>query len=286
MKVGINGASGKLGAAIVRELEARGAGEQVVAISRSPEGLTVTGEARHGDYDQPQTLAAAYAGLDRLVLIPSADLQPGVRSTQIKAAVDAALAAGVSHIFLLSAAGTRQAEVPALGESYWTSEQHLIGNAPAWTIIRMNYYSESMAEEILQSQGQGALVGFGDERVGYVSRDDLAAAVAGAVLGDGHAGAIYNATGPAIVTGAERAEIASEVLGKPLAYAVIAPEQLSAGMTQMGLPAHIVSAVVEIKTQFVRGFFDVITSDVERLSGRPLTPFRDVLVKVVAGAAA
>ncbi|WP_404476877.1 NAD(P)H-binding protein [Novosphingobium sp. BL-52-GroH] len=285
MKIGISGASGNLGRAIVRELEARGVGEQVVAISRSPETLMVEGETRRGDYDHPDTLAAAYAGIDRLVLIPSVDLRPGVRGRQIKAAVDAAFAAGVPHIVFLSAAGTRRAEVPAMGEAYWTGEQHLIRTASTWTIIRMNYYAESMAEEILSSLDQGVLVGFGDERVGYVSREDLATAVARAVLGEGHAGAIYNATGPALIGGPERAEIASEVLGKSLGYVVIGPEQLRAGMEPLGLPSHVLDAIVEIKTQFVEGYFDILTNDVERLSGRALTPFRDVLAKIAAHAA-
>lgn len=281
MKIGVSGASGQLGRAILSELAARGAGHEVVAISRTPE--TASGiQARRGDYDQPETLVEAYSGLDRLVLIPSADLAPGARGRQLTAAIDAAVSAGVSHILLLSAAGTREAAVPALNESYWTGEQHLIRTAPHWTIVRMNYYAESMAEEILNSQGQGVLVGLGDERVAYVSRDDLAAAVAGAVVGEGHAGAIYNATGPAVITGEERAAIASELLGKPLGYIVIGADQLRAGMSQMGLPDVVVNAVTEIKTTFVQGNFDILTTDIERLSGRPARSFRDVLASFVA----
>ena len=84
MKIGVSGASGKLGGTVVAELIARGGGHDVVAISRSPENLRATSEARHGDYDQPETLVKAYAGLDRLLIIPSADLRPGVRGAQLK----------------------------------------------------------------------------------------------------------------------------------------------------------------------------------------------------------
>jgi hypothetical protein len=51
------------------------------------------------------------------------------------------------------------------------------------------------------------LTGLGDERVAYVSRDDLAAAAAGVLLREGHVRAIYNGTGPAIVSGPEKAAI-------------------------------------------------------------------------------
>ena len=61
-------------------------------------------------------------------------------------------------------------------------EQTLIRTAPRWTILRMNYYAESMADEIKMSLGTGVLAGLGDERVAYVSRDDVAAAAAGAAV--------------------------------------------------------------------------------------------------------
>ncbi|EGP54256.1 putative nucleoside-diphosphate-sugar epimerase protein (plasmid) [Agrobacterium tumefaciens F2] len=279
MKIGVSGASGKLGGTVVAELIARGGGHDVVAISRSPESLRATSEARHGDYDQPETLVKAYAGLDRLLIIPSADLRPGVRGAQLKNAINAALGAGVAHIFLISAAGTHEEAEPSLGAAYWTGEQHLIKTTPRWTILRMSYYAESMADEIKMSQGQGVLAGLGDERVSYVSRDDLAAAAVGALTGHHHEGAIYTVTGPAAVSGPERAEIVSELLGNPIAFAVITEEQFRAGLLQSGLPDVIIEAFVEIKRTFVKGKFDIVTGDAQRLSGRSPKSLRDILAQ-------
>ena len=277
MKIGISGASGQLGQAVLKELAERSSGHEVVGISRSPGKIPSPAVGRPGDFDAPQTLPAAFAGLDRLLLIPSADLAPGVRGRQLRGAIDAAVAAGVKHLFLVSAAGTRKAEAPTLAETFWTAEQHLIRTAPLWTILRMNYFAESMAQEIQMSAAMGVLTGLGEERVAYVSRDDLAAAAAGALLGDGHAGAIYNATGPAAVTGEERARTASQVLGKPLGFAVIDEAQLRGGLTQAGLPEIVVDVMADIKKNFVRGDFDVVTSDIERLSGRPPKSLREIL---------
>jgi NAD(P)H dehydrogenase (quinone) len=282
MKIGVNGASGKLGAAVVKELTERGGDHQIVAISRTPENARGSVEGRKGDYDQPETLASAYAGLDRLVLIPSADLQPGIRGKQLKDAIAAAVKAGVSHIFLLSAAGTRQAAVPALGESYWSGEQELIKSAPNWTILRMNYYAESMVDEIMMSPDRGVVAGLGDDRVAYVSRNDVAAATAGATLSEGHAGAIYNLTGPAVIPGQELAAIASEALGKPLSAMIITEDQLRGALGQAGLPDFVVNAIIDIKKTFVAGYFDVLTTDVARLSGRAPKSFKDVLTAAKA----
>jgi NAD(P)H dehydrogenase (quinone) len=282
MKLGVNGASGKLGRAVLDNLAGSGGGNSVVGISRSPDTISSSIEGRRGDYDDPASLVSAYTGLDRLLLIPSADLRPGVRGGQLTAAIDAAKQAGVSHVVLMSAAGTREAPDNAIGGAYWAGEQHLIKTAPHWTILRMNYYAESMAEEIQMSLGMNVLTGLGDERVAYVSRDDLAAAAAGVLLGEGHAGAIYNGTGPAIVSGPEKAALVSDILGNPLAYAVITEDQLRAGLSQAGLPPFVVDAVAEIKQTFVQGYFDILTSDIERLSGRAPQSFRDVLTATLS----
>jgi NAD(P)H dehydrogenase (quinone) len=282
MKIGVSGASGKLGQKVLQYLSASGGNHSLVGISRAPESIPAPIEGRQGDYDNPASLVSAYEGLDRLLLIPSADLRPGVRGGQLRAAIDAAQSAGVGHIVLMSAAGTREASESTVGGAYWTGEQHLIKTARHWTILRMNYYAESMAEEIQMSLGMNVLTGLGDERVAYVSRDDLAAAAAGALVGDGHAGAIYNGTGAAIVTGPERAAIVSEIVGKPISYAEITEEQLRGGMTQAGMPEHVIDVVAEIKRTFVQGYFDVVTSDIERLSGRSPKSLRDVLAATLA----
>ena len=73
MKIGVSGASGHLGRAAVSELLKRADGHEIVAISRTPETISRPAKGRFGDYDQPESLAEAYADLDRLLIIPSLD---------------------------------------------------------------------------------------------------------------------------------------------------------------------------------------------------------------------
>src|SRR5439155_20884623 len=91
-------------------------------------------QGRFGDYNRPESLAEAYAGLDRLVIIPA--LEPAKRAAQNVAAIDAAVRAGVKHIVFMSTAGAREEEEPALGASYWGGEQAAIATAPAGAILR------------------------------------------------------------------------------------------------------------------------------------------------------
>lgn len=278
MNFGVSGAGGNVGGKVVRDLIERAGDHQVVAISRSPQSAAGW-ETRKGDYDDPAGLVAAYQGIDRLVLIPSDDLRPGARGLQFKNAIDAAVQAGVGHIYLLSAAGVRHASAPELGEAYWTGEQYLIRTAPRWTILRMNYYAESMIDEILMAKDHGVLAGLGDDRVAYISRFDVASALAGALVGEGHAGAIYNLTGPAILTGADVAAAASETLGKSMTFTVLSEEQMSASLAQAGLPDGLVHVIIDIKKSFVRGDFDVLTTDVARLSGKTPKTLQEVLAE-------
>jgi len=275
MRIGVSGASGHLGRAVVSELLQRADGHEVVAITRTPETVSGAARGRFGDYNRPESLAEAYAGLDRLLIIPA--LEPGKRAAQNVAAIDAAVRAGGKHIVFMSTAGARQEEEPALSASYWRGEQHLIATAPAWTILRMNFYAEAFVQQAQASLRQGVLTGLAENRSAFVSRDDVAAAAAGILIGDGHAGAIYNATGPERLSGADRAGLIAEITGQPLAFRVITEDQLRAGLTQAGLPAGAVNIVASIQASFAAGAFDIVTGDVERLGGRPPKPLRHVL---------
>ena len=231
MKIGVSGASGHLGKAVVSQLIQRADKHEVVAITRTPETVSAPAQGRFGDYDQPESLAKAYAGLDRLLIITTVDPGPGRRGAQNVAAIDAAVRAGVKHTVFMSAVGTRHEEEPARGASYWRGEQRLVATAPAWTILRMNFYAEAFVQLAQAALNQGVLPGLAENRAAFVARDDVAAAAAGILIGDGHAGAIYNATGPERLSGADRASLIAEITGRPLAFRVITEEQLRAGLT-------------------------------------------------------
>ncbi|RYG87886.1 MAG: hypothetical protein EON59_06085 [Alphaproteobacteria bacterium] len=96
-------------------------------------------------------------------------------------------------------------------------------------------------------------------------------------IGEGHAGAIYDATGPKTYGFAERAALASEFLGAPLGANTITPDILRAGLTQAGLPDGVLNLLVGIQRDFVNGSFNIVTGDVEKLAGRPPKDLREVL---------
>jgi NAD(P)H dehydrogenase (quinone) len=73
MKIGVSGASGHLGRAVVSELLQRPGGHKVASITRTPETVSGPAHGRFGDYNRPESLAQAYADLDRPLIIPTLD---------------------------------------------------------------------------------------------------------------------------------------------------------------------------------------------------------------------
>jgi NAD(P)H dehydrogenase (quinone) len=262
-------------------LLARNAGHEIVGVSRTRENVPSPAQGRHGDYDRPETLLSAYDGLDRLLIIPTPDMSPGARGRQFVAAIDAAVSTGVGHVVLVSSAATRETAETDMYAAYWTGEQHLMKTAPRWTILRMNYYGESFAQMAAMTLETGVMPGLGENRVAFVSRDDLGAASAGILLGKGQAGAIYSATGPA-VGGAARAALVAEMTGKPTRYAVLDEAQLRHWISQSGMPAEYVEPLIDIEKTFVSGMLDIVTGDIERLADRPARTLREVLSRQFA----
>lgn len=283
MKIGVSGASGQLGSAVVQALAETVAAENLVAISRTP-NTDRNYAGRLGDYDQSETLVAAYQGLDRLLLIPGADLRPGIRSRQMLAAVDAAAQAEVGHVFLLSATGTQREGESAVGAAYWHSEQALIKSAiPAWTILRMSYFSETLVEEVRMSLTAGGLAMLEDSRVSFVSRGDVAKAAAAALTSEGHEGAIYQLTGSEALRGEAVCRLVAQQIQRPFALNVIPAEVLRAGLLKAGLPDVVADAVVSMKARQARGAYDIVSGDIVRLTGGTPCSLAEILASIAGG---
>ncbi|CEF41848.1 hypothetical protein ASN_2564 [Acetobacter senegalensis] len=283
MKIGVSGASGQLGSAVVQALAETVAAENLVAISRTP-NTDRNYAGRLGDYDQSETLVAAYQGLDRLLLIPGADLRPGIRSRQMLAAVDAAAQAEVGHVFLLSATGTQREGESAVGAAYWHSEQALIKSAiPAWTILRMSYFSETLVEEVRMSLTAGGLAMLEDSRVSFVSRGDVAKAAAAALTSEGHEGAIYQLTGSEALRGEAVCRLVGQQIQRPFALNVMPAEVLRAGLLKAGLPDVVADAVVSMKARQARGAYDIVSGDIVRLTGGTPCSLAEILASIAGG---
>ena len=120
----------------------------------------------------------------------------------------------------------------------------------------------------------------------WVVRDDIAAAAAGLLATGGYEGATLHATGPASVTHAQIADMLSRVAGRPIRYSPLTIEQFEAGLRNAGLPPPVIDVLSRFQAAARDGFFDLVTHDVERLSGSPAEPVEAFIARHLKSASA
>ena len=289
MIIGLTGATGHLGRRVAELLADRLERgelphvERIVAVTRRPaaaEGLAARGvDVRAGDFDDPAGLATAFAGVDRLLIVSTDDLRPGQRVRQHRAAIDAAVAAGVRHLVYTSVTEPGGPEPAELNAQHRATEEHLGAVAPAWTFLRNNIYADLLVQQYVAPSGDAVVTNAGLGRAPYVAREDCAA-VAVAVLAsldDDHAGQVYDVTGPASLTVADLVPLLSRSVGAELALVDVTDEQTLAGLVAAGLPEPVARIFTGFGIALRSGHFDVASDVVERLTGRPPLPVEAVL---------
>ncbi|MBB5754283.1 NAD(P)H-binding protein [Prosthecomicrobium pneumaticum] len=278
----VTGAGGHLGRKVVETLLDQEAGP-IIATTRKPEALAdlaARGVAvRRADFDDPASLAAAFSGAERLLLVSTDALDaPGRRLAQHRAAVAAAEAAGVAHVVYLSAPAPHPTPTSSLiGDHYWT-EQALAASGLDWTFLRDHIYSEIILVGIGHALETGQLfTATGSGGRSYVSRDDCARTAAAALAGATNGRTILDVTGPAAVTQNEIAALVSALSGRTVTHIPVPAEGLRQGLTAAGLPPLMVDGLVAFDVAAAQGHHAIVTDTVERLTGRKPVSVADFL---------
>ncbi|EXG81884.1 NAD(P)H-binding protein [Cryptosporangium arvum] len=243
MLVGVTGAGGALGRAVVRRLAGR---VPVVALTRHPErraaaeGLLV----READFDRPRTLAAAFAGLDRLLVISTDARSNDTRTAQHAAALDAAAAAGVGHVVYTSLVGAG-GPPEFLNAAHTATEARLKADFATWTILRNNLYLDGLDAA---APGGVYVTNSGSGAVAYVTREDCAAAAAEVLAApdDRYAGRVLEVNGPAALDANGVAALLSERTGAPVTARVLEDDDYRAHLTGAGLPEGMITALITL----------------------------------------
>ena len=110
-----------------------------------------------------------------------------------------------------------------------------------WTVVRCSWFSQNFSEGEFLSMvlaGEVALPA-GDVREPFVDVDDIADFAVAALTEDGHAGQVYELTGPRLLTFAEAVEEISRAAGRAIQFTQIPREAFAAGIAEAGLPEDI-----------------------------------------------
>lgn len=255
------GATGKTGRRVVAQLEQRGA--TVRAASRR--------SATHFDWGDRATWAPALAGVRAVYLV---DSQAPDAAETLGAFCAAAAAAGVSRLVLLS---SRDAGVSG-GLTWLDGERAVRAAGPEWTILRPTWFMQNFSEEpyLHGPVRAGTLaVSTGAGLEPFIDAEDIAEVAATVLTEPGHAGRIYELSGPRLLTfGDALAEIAT-VTGRDLRFVPVSGEEYAALAAEQGSAPGLVEALVLLFGWIAEGRNAHLSDGVHRVLGREPRDFTE-----------
>ncbi|AJY46742.1 SDR family oxidoreductase [Martelella endophytica] len=274
----VTGASGKLGCETLDFLlQAGKKPSEIIATTRdvskladyAAKGIAV----RQADFDAPETLAAAFAGADRVAIISTDSLAPEVdRVAQHTSAVNAAKAAGATHVVYTSLPGAEDSLISFAGDHLGT-EQAIKASGLNYTLLRNAWYQENLFMSLPSAFQHGVwLTAAGNGRINYIAHEDCARALAAALLSDTSGKDTYTLVGPTTYTIDEVAALAHDSTGKPLEVRHVTSDALRETLSGVGLPPFVVDLMVSTDENIRSGRFDIVNNDFEKLTGRKPKP--------------
>ena len=274
MTIAITGATGQLGRLVVGKLKEKLPAREIVALARTPEKAADLGiAARAFDYDRPDALAPALAGIDTLLLISSSEV--GKRGPQHAAIVAAAREAGVGRIVYTSL--LRADTTPlSLGIEHAETERTIAASGIPHIFLRNGWYLENYAASVQGALAHGALIGAaGAGRIAAASRADYADAAVAVLLGTGHDGKTYELAGDTAFTLAGLAAEVSRQAGRDIPYRNLPQADYAAALVGAGVPVPFADLLAAWDIDIASGALFDDGHQLSRLIGRPTTGLAD-----------
>lgn len=227
------------------------------------------------DWEKPETFGPALAGCSAAYIAYVPDLAVEGSLEVIKAFLDAAQAAGVKKIVLLSGRGEPEAVA---------CEDELIGRDFDWTILRCSWFCQNFSEYFFI---HGVLAGEVVTPPGLaadplVDADDIGQAAFLALTQDGHSGKLYEMTGPQALTFAEQVAEISRATGRDIRHVEVSTEEYRAALEASDMPPEYVNLVMYLFATVLDGRNTPVTDGVQQALGRPPRSFSEFARKAAA----
>jgi uncharacterized protein YbjT (DUF2867 family) len=259
------GGTGKTGRRIVERLEARGLPTRVGSRSGEPPF----------DWDDRSTWSPVLRDVRAAYVSFHPDLAvPGAAAT-VGALVELAVEHGVQRLVLLSGRGEEEAQ---------RAEQAVRQAGADTTIVRCSWFSQNFSESFfLDGVRSGVLaLPVADVREPFVDAEDIADVAVAALTEDGHAGELYELTGPRLLTFADAVREIADATGRELRFRPMAMDEYASLLAQDDMPPDVVWLVSYLFTEVLDGRNSSLTDGVQRALGRRPRDFRDYARETVA----
>ena len=270
-KILVTGATGNVGSLLIPNLTSLGADVRALVRDESKaQGLKDAGvEIVVGDLDKPDTLDAAFRGVDKVFLITPPNPNQVI---QAENGIQAAKRAGNPFLVRLSAGAIRDmpGDLPLIAAQHAETDKTVKASGLPYSLLQAHFFMQNtmMSAQTVASDG-AVYIPFNDGKIGMIDVRDIVDVAVKVLTEDGHEGKSYNLTGPASISFHDVAAALSEALGKRVNYVDVPLEAAREGMIGMGIPEWIADALGEYTTAFSEGYGDFTTPDVEKVTGHP-----------------
>lgn len=270
MKWNITAATGNLGAKITQELLQIVQPEDVVLTVRNPEkAKRMFGDivnVKQADYTSEEQMTAAFTGTDVLIYIPSIAHPNPIRIAEFEKAVSAAEKANVKQFILVGFFADHENNPFALSPFYGYVPRRLASSQLDYTILRNAMYADPLPPYLPELIERGQLpYPAGDGKINFVSRRDIARAVAQIAIRPEFHGGKYTLTGSKAFSMEELAALLSEVSGHPIKYHPMTVDQFAETYDE---PKGFGKILVSLYVAASHHLLDETTKDIETVTGK------------------
>lgn len=227
------------------------------------------------DWNDRATWAPVLEGVRAAYLTYYPDLAVPGAADIVGDFAEQAAKAGVERLVLLSGRGEPEAQ---------RAEERVQAAGTAWTVVRAAWFHQNFSENFLVEpvlQGEVALP-VTDVREPFVDADDIADVAVAALTEDGHAGEVYEVTGPRLMTFAEAVAEVAGAIGRKIDFVPVPMDAYAAVLGELGEPDEVVWLIRYLFTEVLDGRNAHLTDGVRRALGREPRDFADYAREVAA----
>ena len=269
----VTGATGHLGTATIEHLLKNTTAGNIVAFARDEDKarhLKEKGvEVRLGNFDDTASLDKALAGIEKVLLISTADPN---RFQQHKNVVDAAKKAGVKFIAYTSVPlkDLNSAEAKPLLESHFQTEDYIKVSGLTYAFLRNNIYVDMVpiyaGEKVFET---GIYLPAGTGKLPFALRREMGEGAANLLLqSDRHQNKTYDITNTELYSFEDVAKALSELSGKVITYTNADVDDFKKMLKERNVPAEFIFIFTAFLTDFKNHQYEKVTDDLEKLLGR------------------
>ena len=211
------------------------------------------------------------------MLLVSSNVLGEERVAQHKAAIDAAVKAGVKLIAYTSVLGADTSKL-IVAKDHRATEEAILKSGLKYVFFRNGWYLENYTENLAPALEHGAILGAAKEgRFSAAARADYAAAAAVVLAEAGHEDKVYELAGDASFTLTELAAEVSKASGKTVVYKDLPEKDFAGALMGFGLPAPLAEMLTDSDVRASEGELESRSRDLSKLLGRSTTTLAEAV---------